>query len=182
MANAFTDWLSRFSSKGKLFQPQYENTQKSIDQYTGNNGYNNGLQQGKQGAADIARGAASQALGGLRSSGYSKGKAGMEAGQAGAQAYQNNISSQQDKAMQSGLNNVNAQGTLMGAAQAEDTNRYNKSWGNLGNIIGTAGNIASTIAAISDERLKKYHEVGEKLCEKDPNKWKKLVWNKGDKE
>lgn len=57
---------------------------------------------------------------------------------------------------------VNAQGQKMSAAQQEDQNAYNRSWGNLGGI----GSMVTGLLT-SDERLKNFREVSSKL---DTNK------------
>lgn len=130
----------------------------SLNQNTGEGGYEKSLGLAAKGANLQAGAAQQQAQNAYRSAGLSKAQAAnMAAGQAN-QAYQNNFTGQQgvaanqlgNKVTGSG-NMVSQQGQLMQAQQQEGQNAYNRAWGNVGNTMGIAG---SFINALSDERLK----------------------------
>jgi hypothetical protein len=74
-----------------------------------------------------------------------------------------------------GQANINANGTLLGAAQQEGQAEYDRSWGNWGNGLGMAG---AMIKPFSDERLKKYKECSKKVVYRTPSKIKALKFER----
>ena len=80
---------------------------------------------------------------------------------------------QQNMAQNAGNTAINAQGQLIGAAQTEGQNEYNRKWGNWGNGLGIAGTI---LGAFSDEKLKKYRECSKKVVMKTPSKIQSLKY------
>lgn len=145
--------------------------QKAINQYTGNTGYQNSLQQAQLGANQQANMARGQAQAGARNAGMSKSQAAMAGTQAGANASQSAFANQQQQVAAMGNNQVQAQGSKLSAAQTEGQNEYNRAWGNVGAITGflTSDENAKNVTVISDPVLKKLHMM-------DKNRYKKLKW------
>ena len=172
--------------------------QKSINKTTGQTGYNSGYNMAKQNASEMTRlqsnGAGAQALGNAVSAGGTRGRAADSAGQMAANTFSNNYASnmnaQQGMANQALANQLNAQGTLMGANLTNDQAEYQQAWNN--HSQGSKMNAGSGINDFfSDEKLKDktkvglgdedlrmthYKHCGEKLKHMNPNKWKELKW------
>lgn len=74
---------------------------------------------------------------------------------------------------------LNARGQQLTAAQQEDQNAYNRSWGNVGGV----GSMVTGLLT-SDERLKHFREVSSKIGNKEPakNDYKLLMVNYTKKE
>ena len=132
------------------------------NKYTGNEGYQNSINQGKIGAQEAAKGAQAQSSTAARNSGMTKSQAAAMGSQQNATSYLNSFSDQQNRAYQAGMDNVAVQkGKLdnstaamnsfakMGADQKQaEVNSKN-------NLIGAGITAAgSTIAAFSDRNLK----------------------------
>lgn len=134
----------------------------SSNQYTGNEGYQNSLNQGKIGAQEAAKGAQAQASTAYRNTGMTKSQAAAMAGQQNASAYLNSLSDQQSKAYQAGMDNVSVQkGKLDNSTNAMTSfaNAYGgqkQAESNFHKDIAGAGAtaIGSAVAALSDHNLK----------------------------
>lgn len=114
--------------------------------------------------------ASANALKAGRTAGMSKAQAGLKAGEAAADTtansyknvyndvynntYQNTYSGLRGDKLNQNANAVNAQAGVLSAAQQEDQNAYNRSWGNLGGW----GSFTSGLLT-SDERLKRFKDI-----------------------
>lgn len=150
-----------------------EQYQKLADQYTGNAGYQNSLNQASQGAGIIAQNQAAQTQTSARNAGMNKAQAAAMGANTINSTYGNNFANQQQNAMNSGLNALSARNTAaqnyLGAATTEgneENNRYGRksqaiqNWTNpLGSALSTAGSVATSVASMSDERCKVSEET-----------------------
>ena len=169
-----TDWGKSLTSE------QMANSNAAAKQYAG------------QQASATAAGAQSQATTAARAAGMNKAQAAMLGAQQNANAFQNaygnaynsqlgsynnnylnntniannNTIAQQQLAQQSNQNLVNAYGNMMGAAQQEGQNEYNRKNANWGLGLGLLG--------FSDERLKHYRECSKKVVMRTPSKMQAL--------
>lgn len=141
------------------------NNQKNINQqYTGNAGFNNAINQGLQGAAVTAGQAGQQATQAARNAGMTKGRAANLGASQAANAYGNNFMNQQQMAAQQGMNAVSANQGLAGQYQnlanqalAEQQARRQQAANVMQtgiNALGAAGSFLSPLFALSDERMK----------------------------
>lgn len=140
-----------------------KNYKDTANKYTGESGYAKSLEQGTKGANITAGGAQQQAQNAYRAAGLSKAQAANLAAGQGANAYQNSFNNQQQAAANQNANAVTAAGNAVNQQSAgaqmqqqEGQNRYNRSWGNVGNTMGIAG---SFLSAISDGRLKDAEKI-----------------------
>lgn len=145
-------------------------TQSNLNnQYTGNAGYANSLQQGMQGAAVTAGQAGANAARAARNTGMAGARAAALGAQRAADAYGNNVTTQQSLAGNMGQNAISANQDLTGqqmslagqrlsgagVQQAEAQNKFNRANKGLDRIAGVVGNIGQGIASVlSDERMK----------------------------
>lgn len=164
---------TRWGSKDQEYDTQlnyYKNlrgqSENSLNNYTGNAGYQNSLEQGKIGAQTASIGAEQAAARTARTGGMSSAAASTMGGAQAARGYYDAFGQQQNAAYQSGLSNVQGynqamqnQGNLMQQLQRQKDSEYNRAWGNVGNVLGIAGSITS---AISDSNLKNYYKISEK--------------------
>lgn len=188
------------SPNNEAFKKASEQYGKYINSNTGlagnNTAYNEGLKKGGQLTQLQSNGAASQALGSAVSAGQTRGRAADMAASQAANAYTNNyannVQNQQNVANQQLANQLNAQGTQMGAHLTNDQSQYNQGMNNLkeGKKEAT-GPLGWITDAFSDEKMKdkvkiglgdedlrmtRYKRCGEKLKQMNPNKWKELKW------
>lgn len=146
---------------------------KAQEQYSGNEGYKNALDQARGTAGDITAqqtgGAVSAAQDAARKAGYTKAQAAAIGAGKGADAYINNyasnLSSQQSMADSAGQSALSAKQSEVGSAQAQDQAEYDRTWNTTGNILSAAGDLVSTGASIaggigSDENLKIADKIG----------------------
>ena len=106
-------------------------TQNLADQYTGNAGYQNSLQQAGQGAALLANQAVGQGISGARSAGMSKAQAAAMGNQLANNAYAQNFQNQQGNAMGMGNQSIQAQQGITSAQQGQTgqaANEKNQVW------------------------------------------------------
>ena len=134
--------------------------------YTGNEGYQNALEQAKGSASDITAQQTSVAAAqdAARKAGYTKAQAAAIGAGRGADSYignyASNLTGQQSQAQGAGESAVSSQGNAVGNAQAQDQAEYDRKWGTAGKILETAGTVADVgtkIASgieLSDERGK----------------------------
>ena len=94
-------------------------TQNLADQYTGNAGYENTLQQAGRGAGAIANQAVGAATSGARNAGMSKAQAAAMGLQSGNQAYGNAFHNQQGVVQGMGQNAISAQQGITSARQGQ---------------------------------------------------------------
>ena len=134
----------------------------SASQYTGNEGYQNSLNQGKIGAEEAAKGAQAQASTAYRNTGMTKSQASAMAGQQNAIAYLNSLSDQQNKAYQAGMDNVSVQkgkldsstGSMKSFSDPYGGQRQAEA-GFTKDLVGAGLTAAgSAVAALSDHNLK----------------------------
>ena len=96
-----------------------QQTQNLADQYTGNQGYQNTLEQAGKGAGVIANQAVGQGISGARSSGMSKAQAAAMGNQMANQTYANAFQGQQGVAQGMGQNAISAQQGITSAQQGQ---------------------------------------------------------------
>ena len=94
-------------------------TQNLANQYTGNEGYANTLEQAGKGAGTIANQAVGSATSGARNAGMSKAQAAQMGLQSGNQAYANAFQNQQGVAQGMGQNAISAQQGITSAQQGQ---------------------------------------------------------------
>lgn len=94
-------------------------TQQLADQYTGNQGYQNSLQQAGQGAGLLAGHAVGTATQGARNAGMSKAQAAAMGNQTANNVYANAFQNQQQNAMGLGQNAISAQQGVTSAQQGQ---------------------------------------------------------------
>lgn len=132
------------------------------NEYTGNAGYQNSINQGKIGAQEAAKGAQAQSSTAARNSGMTKSQAAAMGSQQNAASYLNSLSDQQNKAYQAGMDNVSVQkGKLDNSTNSMNSfaNAYagqQQAQTNARNNLIGAGLAAtgSAVSALSDHNLK----------------------------
>lgn len=119
-------------------------TQNLANQYTGNQGYQNSLEQAGLGAGAIANQAVGTATTGARNAGMSKAQASAMGTQMAGNNFANAFQNQQNMAQGMGQNAISAQQGITSAnqgqasqASAEKQNTYNRATQNM-NKVGTA--------------------------------------------
>lgn len=171
-----------------------------INTNVGVNGYNTGYEMAQGKANDLTNKQASQAgaqsVTARQSAGMNRGRASMDAGadtaNTFAQQYGANMNNQQNAANQQLANQLNAQGTLMGANLTNDQAEYQQAWNNqkqggkannglggfLGDVMSDEGskNIKKVGLPDKDLRMVRYEKCGEKLRHMNPNRWEELKW------
>ena len=167
----------------KVF-PQDYYYQKEFYKYAGEEGLKSATKyaedQASQQSMRAGGNAGASANKAARSAGLSKAQAALMSEQAASDTTGNTYQGVYDSSRNAALNNnqatvaakqneystrvnaagtpLNARGQQMTAAQQEDQNAYNRSWGNLGGI----GSMATGLLT-SDERLKNFREVSSKI-------------------
>lgn len=174
----------------------YQNTINSNTGLVGNEkAYNEGLKKGGKLTQLQSNGAASQALGNAVSAGQTRGRAADMAASSAANAYTNNyaqnVQNQQNVANQQLANQLNAQGTLMGANLTNDQSEYQQAWNNQtqGSKLNAGAGLHDFfsdsklkdkakvgLGGDEDIRMAHYKRCGEKLKQMNPNKWNELKW------
>lgn len=171
-----------------------------INNNTGANGYNAGYEMAQGKANDLtnkqASQAAAQSVSARQSAGMNRGRAAMDAGADAAntyaQQYGANMNNQQNAANQQLANQLNAQGTLMGAQLTNDQAEYNQAWNNqkqggkannglggfIGDVLSDGDSKNKTEVGLPDKdlRMVRYEKCGEKLRHMNPNRWEELKW------
>ena len=185
--SAVNKYNTQIDEATKDYQKEYnkyagEAGLKSATEYAENQANQQSQRAGNQAAANATRGAST--------SGLNKAQAAMMGRQAASDTTGNMYQSAYDSSRGAALNNnqatlaakqgeystrtgaaavpVNAQGQKMSAAQQEDQNAYNRSWGNVG---GWGSMLTGFLT--SDERLKNFREVSSKLDTNKPNETNK---------
>lgn len=131
-------------------------TQRLADQYTGNAGYQNSLEQAGQGAGKIANAAIGQATSGARNAGMSKAQAAQMGVQTGNQSYANAFQGQQGVAQGMGQNAIAAQQGITsayqgqaGQAASERQAQYGRATDTMGRASPAVNTIAKTIGDLT---------------------------------
>ena len=126
-------------------------TQDLANQYTGNAGYQNSLNQAAMGAGKLANAAIGQGTSGARASGMSKAQAAQMGVQNANNAYANAFQNQQSNAMNMGQNAISAQQGITSAQQgqagksaAERQSVYGREKDSMQNISNAIGNLKGT--------------------------------------
>ena len=152
-----TDYVNAYNNTNKLLQ----NQSNLNNQYTGNQGYQNSIQQGLTGANVTAGAAGQNAQKAARNTGMSRAAAANLGAANAANSYSNNFNNQQQNAYNAGMNAINANSNLAGLyqGQASQAAGYSQDlYNRKKNAISTVGNVASNIgslfSALSDERMK----------------------------
>lgn len=127
-------------------------TQDLANQYTGNAGYVNSLNQAATGAGKLANAAIGQGTSGARSAGMSKAQAAQMGVQNANNAYANAFQNQQNVAQGMGQNAISAQQGITSAQQgqagqaaAEKQNVYDRARGNA-QVVGSG--VASVLGKL----------------------------------
>lgn len=164
--------------------------QKEYNKYAGEEGLKSATKyaedQASQQSMRAGGNAGASANKAARSAGLSKAQAALMSEQAASDTTGNTYQGVYDSSRNAALNNnqatlaakqneystrvgaagtpLNARGQAMTAAQQEDQNAYNRSWGNVGGI----GSMVTGLLT-SDERLKNFREVSSKISNSKPN-------------
>lgn len=128
-----------------------DKTQENVNQYTGNEGYQNTLEQAGEGANKIANQAIGQSTNAARSAGMSKAQAAQMGMQNANRVYADAFQGQQGVAQNMGQNRISAQQGITsaqqgqaGQAQSETQQKYNRRKDTLGTISNAIGNALGT--------------------------------------
>lgn len=126
-------------------------TQNLADQYTGNQGYQNSLQQAGEGASKIANAAIGQGTSAARNAGMSKAQAAAMGNQMANQSYANAFQGQQGIAQGMGNQAIAAQQGVTSAQQgqagqaaSEKQAQYNRKKDTMQTVSDAFGNILGT--------------------------------------
>ena len=114
-AGSSTEYQNAFNQGNKSI----DQTQQNVNQYTGNQGYQNSLAQAGQGAGLLANQAVGTATNAARNAGMSKAQAAQMGVQSANNAYANAFQNQQANAMNMGQNAISAQQGVTSAQQAQ---------------------------------------------------------------
>lgn len=146
------------SSTNEEFESAQKKYNDLLNQYTGNAGYQNSLNQAGKGAAVESQAAGAQTQGQARQAGMSKSQAAAMGANTASEQYGKSFTGQQTNAANMGTNAVTNQGTAVTNEQTEGNNRYNRAWGNVGGIAqgvgGAVNNATKIIPGLSDETAK----------------------------
>ena len=135
---------NRKAASSKEYQNAFNQANQNIQQYTGNEGYQNTLEQAGKGAGVIANQAVGQGISGARSSGMSKAQAAAMGNQMANQTYANAFQGQQGVAQGLGQNAITAQQAQAGQAASEKQNVFNRATMNAPET--QLANVAETVA------------------------------------
>lgn len=143
---------NRSSKKAYEYQDQLQN---SINNYSGNAGYQNSLEQGKIGAQTASIGAEQSAVRTARTGGMSSAAASTMGGAQAAKGYYDAFGQQQNAAYQSGIANIQGRNSLvqnqnqlsqLALQHKKDTYAY--SWNNMRFALNSAGDIMGAVANV----------------------------------
>lgn len=135
---------NRKAASSKEYQNAFNQANQNIQQYTGNEGYQNTLEQAGKGAGVIANQAVGQGISGARSSGMSKAQAAAMGNQMANQTYANAFQGQQGVAQGLGQNAITAQQSQAGQAASEKQNVFNRA--TMNSPETQLANVAETVA------------------------------------
>lgn len=140
-AESSQEYKNAFSQGNESIAKQ----QELANQYTGNQGYQNSLEQGAVGADKIANAAIGSATSGARSAGMSKAQAAAMGAQTGNQAYANAFQNQQGIAQNMGQNAISAQQGVTSAQQGQAGQAASERQSQYGRASDTFSRVASGI-------------------------------------
>ncbi len=148
-AESSEDYKNAFSAANESIGQ----TQNLANQYTGNQGYANSLEQAGVGAGKIANQAVGQGISGARSAGMSKAQAAAMGNQMANQAYANAFTGQQGVAQGMGQNAISAQQGITSAKQGQAGQAASEKQAVFGRATENAperqlANVAGTIAKL----------------------------------
>ena len=147
MLNQSTDTLNQLSNT-------IQNQKNLANQYTGNAGYENALNQAYKGAQTTANQAGAAARTSARNSGMSKAQAAAMGANQAANAYGNNFNAQQNMANNAGNVALNANQSIGNMQNALYGNQFGRGQYNM-NLLGSGLQAVGTLATgLSDERCK----------------------------
>lgn len=136
------------SSTNEEFESAQKKYNDLLNQYTGNAGYQNSLNQAGKGAAIESQAAGAQVQSQARQSGMTKAQAAAMGANSASEQYGKSFSDQQSKAADQGTNAVTNQQSAVSNEQTEGNNRYNRAWGNVGGIAQGVGGAIDTATKI----------------------------------
>lgn len=122
---------------------------ESLNQYTGNAGSMNALNQGKIIAAEASKGAGESASRQSRTSGMSSSASAGKGAEIAAQGYYQQLQPSTQLAMQSGMNNLQGYSNLHKLELDQKAADYGYSWTNAKNIMNMAGTLLGTMGSIA---------------------------------
>ena len=129
-----------------------DETQKKVNQYTGNEGFQNSLTQAQEGASRLANASIGQATNAARNAGMSKAQAAQMGMQNANNAYANAFTGQQNVAQGMGQNAISAQQGITsaqqgqaGQAQSEKQATYDRARQNALGIAEGVGTFAGNL-------------------------------------
>lgn len=156
-ADSSEAYKNSFGQIGQNLEAQKELNKK----YTGNQGYQNSIQQGLSGANVTAANAGNQATSAARNAGMNRARAAQLGAENASNAYSNNFANQQNMAANMGNQAIGANQALTsgymgqtGLAQGEKQNVYGRAANNAGIIRDVASGVGGLLTALSDERCK----------------------------
>ena len=153
-----TRWGSNSPEYNKSARKSYEyqdQLQGSINNYSGNAGYQNSLEQGKIGAQTASIGAEQAAARTARTGGMSSAAASTMGGAQAAKGYYDAFNQQQNNAYQSGIANIQGKNSLvqnqnqlsqLALQHKKDTYAY--SWNNMRFALNSAGDLLGAAANV----------------------------------
>lgn len=145
--NQSTDTLNQLSNT-------IQNQKNLANQYAGNAGYENALNQAYKGAQTTANQAGATARTSARNSGMSKAQAAAMGANQAANAYGSNFATQQNMANNAGMNALNANQAIGNMQNTLYGNQFNKGQYNM-NLLGSGLQAVGALATgLSDERCK----------------------------
>ena len=162
------NWITQgikdnIARQGAGSSPEYKNafnaanesidqTQQNVNQYTGNQGYQNSLEQAQKGAGLLANAAIGQSTSAARNAGMSKAQAAQMGMQNANNAYANAFTGQQGVAQGMGQNAITAQQGVTSAQQgqagqaaSEKQNVYGRAKENANFVTDRVGSFAANL-------------------------------------
>ena len=157
MASLFENLSSTGPSSGiKQYDTALKNQTGAVNQYTGNTGYQNALQQAKQGAAMTAGLAGQQSQQAARNAGMSKAQAAMMGANTAASAYGNNFANQQNMATNAGQIAGNLGGAMIGLSDERMKEIVDDAQSRYGNLSKMIEGIDNYVYEYTDEAKEAY--------------------------
>ena len=153
-----TRWGSNSPEYNKSARKLYEyqdQLQNSINNYSGNAGYQNSLEQAAYGANIASQGATRKAASMASTAGLTKSAAAARGAEAASQGYYDAFNQQQNNAYQSGIANIQGsnniiqnQNQLSQLALQHKKDTYAYSWNNMRFAINSAGDLLGSLGNI----------------------------------
>lgn len=147
MLNQSTDTLNQLSNT-------IQNQKNLANQYAGNEGYENALNQAYKGAQTTANQAGAAARTSARNSGMSKAQAAAMGANQAANAYGNNFATQQSMANTAGMNALNANQAIGNMQNTLYGNQFGRGQYNMDKLASGLQAAGALATGLSDERCK----------------------------